>query len=53
MRQYIGLEFGQMYRRFGSKVTILQREAHLIPREDEIFPMPFARSSSGKVSRFA
>ena len=32
---YIGLEFGQMYRRFGSKVTILQREAHLIPREDE------------------
>jgi pyruvate/2-oxoglutarate dehydrogenase complex dihydrolipoamide dehydrogenase (E3) component len=32
---YIGLEFGQMYRRFGSKVTILQREPHLIPREDE------------------
>jgi pyruvate/2-oxoglutarate dehydrogenase complex dihydrolipoamide dehydrogenase (E3) component len=32
---YIGLEFGQMYRRFGSKVTILQRESHLIPREDE------------------
>ncbi len=32
---YIGLEFGQMYRRFGSKVTILQRAARLIPREDE------------------
>ena len=32
---YIGLEFGQMYRRFGSKVTILQREAHLVPHEDE------------------
>ena len=32
---YIGLEFGQMYRRFGSKVTILQRESRLIPREDE------------------
>jgi pyruvate/2-oxoglutarate dehydrogenase complex dihydrolipoamide dehydrogenase (E3) component len=32
---YIGLEFGQMYRRFGSKVTVLQREARLIPREDE------------------
>jgi pyruvate/2-oxoglutarate dehydrogenase complex dihydrolipoamide dehydrogenase (E3) component len=32
---YIGLEFGQMYRRFGSKVTILQRNARLIPREDE------------------
>ena len=32
---YIGLEFGQMYRRFGSKVTILQRNTHLVPREDE------------------
>jgi pyruvate/2-oxoglutarate dehydrogenase complex dihydrolipoamide dehydrogenase (E3) component len=32
---YIGLEFGQMYRRFGSKVTVLQRDAHLTPREDE------------------
>ena len=32
---YIGLEFGQMYRRFGSKVTILQRESRLVPREDE------------------
>ncbi len=32
---YIGLEFGQMYRRFGSKVTILQRDPRLIPREDE------------------
>ena len=32
---YIGLEFGQMYRRFGSEVTIVQRNARLIPREDE------------------
>ena len=32
---YIGLEFGQMYRRFGSKVTILQRESRLVPKEDE------------------
>jgi pyruvate/2-oxoglutarate dehydrogenase complex dihydrolipoamide dehydrogenase (E3) component len=31
---YIGLEFGQMYRRFGSQVTIVQRDARLIPRED-------------------
>jgi pyruvate/2-oxoglutarate dehydrogenase complex dihydrolipoamide dehydrogenase (E3) component len=31
---YIGLEFGQMYRRFGSKVTILQRGGRLVPRED-------------------
>jgi pyruvate/2-oxoglutarate dehydrogenase complex dihydrolipoamide dehydrogenase (E3) component len=31
---YIGLEFGQMYRRFGSEVTIIQRNTRLIPRED-------------------
>jgi pyruvate/2-oxoglutarate dehydrogenase complex dihydrolipoamide dehydrogenase (E3) component len=31
---YIGLEFGQMYRRFGSEVTIIQRNDRLIPRED-------------------
>ncbi len=32
---YIGLEFGQMYRRFGSEVTILQRAPYLVPREDK------------------
>ncbi|GAA4336375.1 mercuric reductase [Mucilaginibacter gynuensis] len=32
---YIGLEFGQMFRRFGSKVTILERSERLLPREDE------------------
>ncbi|HJO04496.1 MAG TPA: FAD-containing oxidoreductase [Acidobacteriota bacterium] len=32
---YIGLEFGQMYRRFGSQVTIVQRGPRLIPRDDE------------------
>ena len=32
---YVGLEFGQMYRRFGSEVTIVQRDPYLVPREDE------------------
>jgi len=32
---YIGLEFGQMYRRFGSEVTIVQRGPRLINREDK------------------
>ncbi len=32
---YIGLEFGQMFRRFGSKVTIIQRAARLLTIEDE------------------
>jgi pyruvate/2-oxoglutarate dehydrogenase complex dihydrolipoamide dehydrogenase (E3) component len=32
---YIGLEFGQMYRRFGSEVTIIEKGPRLIQREDE------------------
>lgn len=32
---YIGLEFGQMFRRFGSKVTIIERNATIISREDK------------------
>ncbi|HEY7577185.1 MAG TPA: FAD-containing oxidoreductase [Acetobacteraceae bacterium] len=32
---YIGLEFGQMYRRFGSDVTIVELGRRLTPREDE------------------
>ena len=32
---YIGLEFAQMYRRFGSEVTVVERQNRLIGREDE------------------
>jgi len=32
---YIGLEFAQMYRRFGAAVTIVEKEQRLVPREDE------------------
>jgi pyruvate/2-oxoglutarate dehydrogenase complex dihydrolipoamide dehydrogenase (E3) component len=32
---YIGLEFGQMFRRFGSDVTIIDMAPRLIHREDE------------------
>ena len=32
---YIGLEFGQMYRRFGSEVTIVDRGTHLTQMEDD------------------
>jgi pyruvate/2-oxoglutarate dehydrogenase complex dihydrolipoamide dehydrogenase (E3) component len=32
---YIGLEFGQMFRRFGSKVTILEKSARIVSHEDE------------------
>ena len=32
---YIGLEFAQMFRRFGSRVTVVEMTPHLIGREDE------------------
>ncbi len=32
---YIGLEFAQMYRRFGSKVTVVEKGPRLIARDDE------------------
>jgi pyruvate/2-oxoglutarate dehydrogenase complex dihydrolipoamide dehydrogenase (E3) component len=31
---YVGLEFAQMFRRFGSEVTVIQRGAQLMGRED-------------------
>jgi pyruvate/2-oxoglutarate dehydrogenase complex dihydrolipoamide dehydrogenase (E3) component len=31
---YIGLEFGQLFRRFGSRVTIIQSAGQLLTRED-------------------
>jgi pyruvate/2-oxoglutarate dehydrogenase complex dihydrolipoamide dehydrogenase (E3) component len=31
---YVGLEFGQMYRRFGSQVTVVEMGARLVGRED-------------------
>ncbi|HEX8969179.1 MAG TPA: mercuric reductase [Chloroflexota bacterium] len=32
---YVGLEFGQMFRRFGSDVSIVQRGPRLLSREDD------------------
>ncbi len=32
---YIGLEFGQMFRRFGSKVTVIEMGSNIIGREDQ------------------
>jgi pyruvate/2-oxoglutarate dehydrogenase complex dihydrolipoamide dehydrogenase (E3) component len=31
---YVGLEFAQMYRRFGSQVTVIEKESRLLPHED-------------------
>lgn len=32
---YVGVEFSQMFRRFGSRVTVVQRGDHLLGREDD------------------
>jgi pyruvate/2-oxoglutarate dehydrogenase complex dihydrolipoamide dehydrogenase (E3) component len=32
---YIGLEFGQMFKRFGSRITIIERSETIINREDK------------------
>lgn len=34
---YVGLEFAQMYRRFGAEVTVLERHDRLVSREDPEF----------------
>lgn len=32
---YIGMEFGQMFRRFGSKITMLEKASRILGKEDE------------------
>jgi pyruvate/2-oxoglutarate dehydrogenase complex dihydrolipoamide dehydrogenase (E3) component len=32
---YVGLEFAQMFRRFGSRVTVVDKNVRLVPHEDE------------------
>jgi pyruvate/2-oxoglutarate dehydrogenase complex dihydrolipoamide dehydrogenase (E3) component len=32
---YIGLEFAQIFRRFGAQVTVIEKAPHLVAREDE------------------
>lgn len=39
---YVGLEFAQMFRRFGSEVTVVERESRLIRHEDEDVSETFA-----------
>jgi pyruvate/2-oxoglutarate dehydrogenase complex dihydrolipoamide dehydrogenase (E3) component len=31
---YVGLEFGQMFRRFGSQVTVIENSTQIVPHED-------------------
>jgi pyruvate/2-oxoglutarate dehydrogenase complex dihydrolipoamide dehydrogenase (E3) component len=38
---YVGLEFAQAMRRLGSRVTVIERSARLLPREDEDVALAF------------
>ncbi|MFD0795648.1 dihydrolipoyl dehydrogenase [Mucilaginibacter litoreus] len=58
---YIGLEFAQMFARFGSKVTIIERSERILAHEDEDISMEMTRilqqenitiHTSAKVTRF-
>ena len=50
---YIGLEFAQMYRRFGSRVTVVEMTPRLIAREDEAVSQAVREILEAKVSAFA
>ena len=49
---YIGLEFAQMYRRFGSEVTIVERARTWLGTKMRMFRPPSGRSLSRKASTF-
>src|SRR5262249_32411127 len=49
---YIGLEFGQMFRRFGSRVTIVHRGEEILGREDSDVAQELARALESEGIRF-
>ena len=50
---YIGLEFAQMFRRFGSDVTVIEKGSRLTSREDEDVSRAILDILQRKASRFA
>ena len=49
---YIGLEFGQMFRRFGSQVTVIQEVGQIVPREDPEVAAELQRSLEAEGMKF-
>jgi pyruvate/2-oxoglutarate dehydrogenase complex dihydrolipoamide dehydrogenase (E3) component len=49
---YIGIEFGQMFRRFGSRVTVLHNQAQILPREDPEIAAELQRILEGEGIEF-
>ncbi len=50
---YVGLEFGQMFRRFGSRVTVIHRGEALLAREDEDIARELQKALESEGMRFA
>ncbi len=49
---YLGLEFGQMYRRFGSQVTVIEFMDRIIPREDPDVSASLQQALEGEGMQF-
>src|SRR5262249_23734669 len=49
---YIGLEFGQMFRRFGSKVTVIHSSEQLLNREDRDVAQELQKALEAEGIRF-
>lgn len=49
---YIGLEFGQMFSRFGSRVTVIQSNDQIVPREDREVAAELQRALESEGIRF-
>jgi pyruvate/2-oxoglutarate dehydrogenase complex dihydrolipoamide dehydrogenase (E3) component len=49
---YIGLEFGQLFRRFGSEVTVIQQVGQIVPREDPEVAAELQRSLEAEGIKF-
>ena len=46
------MEFGQMFRRFGSRVTVVQREQQILPHEDADVADALQQALEGEGLRF-
>ncbi len=49
---YIGLEFGQMFHRFGSRVTIVHKDGEILGREDTDVAAELRKTLEGEGLRF-
>jgi len=49
---YVGLEFAQMFRRFGSEVTVVEKDSRLISRRTKMYQMRFAKFCRARASKF-